>query len=451
GTTPAVTDTTEAVTDTTEAVTDTTEAMTDTTTAAGELLTDIGVDDTTIKLGMLADLTGIFSPLVQDIVAAQQVYWDIVNANGGIAGRQIELVIEDTNYNAETHAEKYEALRGEVLALSQSTGSPYTAATVPKLIDDNMVTIALTWYSGWADPAFDGGLVFEQQTNYCFEAMNMVSWLNDKHVEETGEQPTLAILSFPGEYGEDSAVGAQMAADLLGIEVVYDGRAQVVQDPNADFTPIISQLLSTQPDWVWITTNPTIMATIFGGSVQQGPAAQWSGAVPSYDFRLLDSPIADALGQLYWQPGYNVTWGTDVPGMQELITAMTEARPDLRPSDASVIGWLEAKTMEAILLRAAENGDMTRAGMVAAGQSLEGVDYAGMAPAQSYAGEPNDYVVREISVFKPNPALYQEAGGATQTIGAAPNAGTTGSELVEEFFVSDIVANYDFQERCFAP
>ena len=44
-------------------------------------------------VGLLADLSGPFAPLVQDIVAAQEVYWDLVNEGGGIAGRQIEVIL----------------------------------------------------------------------------------------------------------------------------------------------------------------------------------------------------------------------------------------------------------------------------------------------------------------------------------------------------------------------
>ena len=79
---------------------------------------------TTIKVGMLADLSGAFAGLVQEVVAAQQVYWDNVNATGGIAGRQVELVIEDNAYDVAVNVEKYQILRDEVAILSQVTGSP---------------------------------------------------------------------------------------------------------------------------------------------------------------------------------------------------------------------------------------------------------------------------------------------------------------------------------------
>ena len=60
---------------------------------------DYGVDEDTIRVGAIADLSGIFSGLVTQIVDAQTVYWDMVNANGGIGGKQVELVVLDNGYD----------------------------------------------------------------------------------------------------------------------------------------------------------------------------------------------------------------------------------------------------------------------------------------------------------------------------------------------------------------
>ena len=98
-----------------------------------EILTDFGVTDDTIRIGLNADLSGIFAPLVTQIVDGQEAYWEIVNANGGIAGRQVELVVLDNGYDVPTHLENYEKMSAEsddgVVMFSQSTGSPHTAAT----------------------------------------------------------------------------------------------------------------------------------------------------------------------------------------------------------------------------------------------------------------------------------------------------------------------------------
>ena len=47
----------------------------------------------------------ILTPLVIDINDAMQVYYDNLNANGGILGWTIDYIVEDTNYNVEQHLE----------------------------------------------------------------------------------------------------------------------------------------------------------------------------------------------------------------------------------------------------------------------------------------------------------------------------------------------------------
>ncbi len=409
--------------------------------ASGDVKFDVGVTEDTITLGLLADLTGTFAPLVTDIVAAQEVYWDKVNAEGGIAGRQIELMVEDAGYDVARNVENYEKMRDKVAAIPLAVGSPHTAAIVPSLEEDDMVVVPLTWYSGWADPEI-GSNVLEQGTNYCLEAMNVLSWVNDNFEGEGA--PSVAIISFPGEYGQDGATGAKLAAEALGMEVVYDGEAAVV--PGQDQTAVIAEIVRTSPDWVFATVNPTTLGEIMGGAVAQGFQGNWTGSVPSYDFRMLDSPLAEAVDAYYYQSAYNVAYGTDVPGMAELTEAMSAAKPDARVSDAAVLGWIEATIIDTVLRKAADNGDLTHAGILDAALNVESIDFGGLQPTQNYAGEPNDYVNRQSAIFKPSLEYYNEGGGASATYAGG---GNTGSELIQDFFASDLAQNYDYQGACF--
>src|SRR3712207_8894229 len=43
--------------------------------SGGEVATDVGVEGTTITLGVLTDLTGVFAALGQDITNANQLFW----------------------------------------------------------------------------------------------------------------------------------------------------------------------------------------------------------------------------------------------------------------------------------------------------------------------------------------------------------------------------------------
>jgi len=151
--------------------------------------------------------------------------------------------------------------------------------------------------------------------------------------------------------------------------------------------------------------------------------------------------LAPLLDQYYIASTYIVTWGSDVPGMQEVVDAMTAARPDLPVSDVYILGWTEGEITKAILEQAAANGDMTRAGIVAAANEVE-VDFKGLAPAQSWSGDANDFVVREsyiydVDVANFNPVTLGEGGGST------------GWTLLEGPYTSDTVAGYDFTEPCY--
>jgi len=436
-------------TTTTAAATTTTAGETATTTtaapAAAEMKTDFGVDvgTKTITIGMLADLTGLFAPLVVDITDSQTAFWENINANGGLDGWKVELVIEDTNYNVEQHIEKYEKIRNDVLALGQSTGSPTNVATLPKYKEDTMVFIPLSWYSGWAVPDFDGGLAMEQYTNYCIEAMNVLGF-----AQEMGATK-IAVATFPGDYGQDGAAGVKKAIDYYDtLELVYDGEAAVI--PGQDQTEVVTGIVSSGADWTFLTTNPSTAAEIIGGAAQAGYTGAWTGSTPSYDFRLLDSPVAPIIDASYFQSGYNVPWGTDVPGAAEMTQVLTAAYPDRRPSDAFAIGWSYSLSLKQALEAAIASGDLTRAGFKAAMNSLTSVDFGGLAPNQSYAGTPNEYVQRASAIYKPSLEEYTAAGGAEQTL-SQEGGGTTGSTSSPSggFFISDAAADYDFNAACY--
>ena len=278
----------------------------------------VSVTDDTIYIGMLADLSGPFATLIKDIVDAEEATFDDYNASGGVAGRwKIETIVEDTGYDVTVHGEKYDELKDKVVAFTQSTGSPHTTSIAAKLVEDNLIAIPLSWYSGWADPDL-GENVIEQGPNYCIEAMSMVEWMTDRYRSENdGADPTWGIVSFPGEYGQDGAAGAKYATEALGLEVAYDGEGLAAGSAN---TEVIAGLVAASPDLVFNTLTPTSLGEIFGGAVQSGlTEAQWGGSGPSYNYALLGSPIGPLLSELYTQSGYYAPYGADVKDINSYV------------------------------------------------------------------------------------------------------------------------------------
>ncbi len=391
---------------------------------------DIGVDleAQTIKIGMLSDLTGAFGPLVTPIVAGHEAYWANVNANGGIHGLQVELVVRDTVYDVTNHVTLYEELKDQVVAIGHSTGSPHTLAINEDLQSDGILAIPLTWYSGWTDPSINANLL-PHGTPYCIEAMNLIEYIANVAKDSGIANPTLALASFPGDYGLDSMAGAKLAADALDIEIVYDGSGMII--PGQDQLPIADGITGSGADLVWITANATFFGEVYGGAIASGFQALWSGAGPNWNPALLDSPLADALQRDYYGTFYLSPWGSDSAGMQELMSIMGDAPP----TDFYGEGFVEAKIMHEALLAAYELGDMTQAGVTAAAKSLGSVDFDGLAPTEQYVGAPNDIVQRQSMVFRPDAAL-RAAGG-------------TGTSLVEAAYTSEIAANFVFEGACY--
>lgn len=405
---------------------------TETTEATMDIATDFGVDldAGTITVGMLSDLTGPFGPLVSAISAGNQAYWDQVNAAGGVHGLQVELLTRDTQYVVDNHVQFYNEIKDQVVAIGHSTGSPHTVAILPQLAEDGMLAIPLTWYSGWSDPALNANLL-SHGTPYCVEAHNTIGYLKEVHKPDGA---TIAIASVPGDYGLDSAAGAVMAAAALGLEVVYDGSGAIIPTDETTLATVADGIASSGADYVWVATTPTTMAAIFGQALAKGFTAVWSGPSPSFSpaFLAPDSPIKDAFAAQFIGGTYTANWAADsLAGIREAFTAAGAPATDYYTE-----GFVEAMILHAALNAAYEAGDMTRAGVLAAAKGLDNVDFGGLAPSESYTGDPNTRVQRKGYIFTPDPAGMV----------AGTSAGTI---QIESEYTSQIAADMEFTEACY--
>jgi ABC-type branched-subunit amino acid transport system substrate-binding protein len=410
-----------------------------TTTAAeeeptAEIATDVGVDldAQTITIGLLSDLSGPFSPLVQVINTGHELYWASVNEAGGINGLTVELEVRDTGYVVDTHVQLYEELKTQVVAFGHSTGSPHTVAINQSLQADGILAIPLTWYSGWSDPAINSNLV-PHGVPYCIEAMNMIEYLTTQAPDAT----TIAIASSPGDYGEDSNAGAVMVAEALGLEVVYDGTGQIVATDPATLADVAGGIAGSGAELVWVTTDPTSFGGVYGQALAAGfSGALWSGAGPSWNPALIapDSPIAEPLANDFYISQYYAPWAADSPGNQ-MVRDLVEAA-GAPPLDYYAEGVIEAKIMHEALLAAYEAGDMTQTGVLNAAKGLESVTFDGLAPDETYVGEANDRLQRLQFISRPD--LEGLAGGTS-----------TGATLIESDYTSPTAEAFQFDAACF--
>lgn len=399
--------------------------------------------DETIYVGVLADLTGPFSGTVVDVVDAQLAFWSRLNEEGGIGGRRVEVLIANTGYDLITHQEKYAALKNGVVMFVHSTGSQQTLSILPNLIEDNLLALPVTWYSGWSDPAMGANLL-ETGSNYCMEAMNTISYLDGQHRAATGSAPKLAIITFPDDFGRDSAAGARYAAEQLGIEIVYNGEGTVI--PGQDLRPIASAAAASGADYIWMATDPISMVEIVGTSLQFGYTGKWGVAMVSFSDRLLSTALGDYMAENMFMSTLILPLGAEAEDMEEVVSVLTQAYPDRYPSTGLIEGYLEFVVAKTVLERATQLGDLTPAGVVAAAGEIGSLSYGGLAPSNIYSGDAGTTVTRATAIYTPDKALFDAQGGLDATLAAG---GVSPLSPILGFTASDLAANYDFEGPCF--
>lgn len=423
---------TSDVPDTADATANTTDEM--------PIKTGYGVDveNKIIRVGVNTDLSGPYTTLTSKVALAQEVYWKWLNNQGGINGWKVEPVTRDNQYKIPKHEENYNELAGSsddtsVVMFSTSTGSPTTSAIAEKLVEDDIAALPISWYSGWADPAI-GENVFEMFANYCVEAINGTTYMSEKHGNK------VALATVAGSYGEDGAEGVKIAAEALGLEVVYDGQGQL--RAGGDISAVVTRIVNSGADWVWVAADPSTVRQVIGDAYEQGFRGYWAGNGPSWNPLFITLPGNEVFDKYYTHSYYSVLWGMgESEGMKTMIAAMREYEPEAVFDDVYVLGWIQGLATSQILETAISLGDITRAGVLKAARTTE-VDMQGIAPNQSWTGDPNDYIVRATYLYD------IDVASATSGRSVSDEGNNNGYVLLKGPYISETAKNWDFKP-CF--
>lgn len=375
-----------------------------------------------IYLGVISDLTeGPFAPLGVPLTQAQRDFWARVNREGGIAGKfdvNVTRYTRDNKYNPQEHVAKVREIEPKVLALAQSLGTPMTLAALPLYKQANLVAAPASWWSGWATD--DDGLILESGTNYCFLSMNGLDWAAGAY----GKPKKVLAVSYPGDYGGDSSAGAKIWGKANGVPVKTVETAPNARAGNQD--AVIDTLRRESPDVVVLATGPAEMAEIVGKSVAGGFKGKFVSQFPTYNPAVLKSTAAPAIKATYraispWAP-----FGADTAAHKAMEAATGRKAP---ANDGYTFGWVLSYPLKAVLEKAAADGDLTRAGLRKAVGEVT-VDYEGALPDRTYSGDPNEAVVREALITKPDEK--------------AP----LGLSVQKDFFVGPTAKGYKFTKAC---
>ena len=361
----------------------------------GEVTEVPGFDGETIKLGVLTPLTGPVAVIGNPLTAGNEVFIEAVNAEGGIAGQYpIELVQEDTQYRPDVAVQKYNQIKGDVVAFQQLLGTPTTLAVLPQLERDQMIA---------APASLDALWVREENLlpiggPYQIQAINALDYYIN---EDDGEGKNICSMIQDDAYGEAGQAGVDFAAERLGFEVVDTQRFKVGDE---DVTGQVQQLAQANCDAVFLVATPTDAGTIWGTAARLEFAPRWIGQSPSWIDELGASPLAEYLAQTTWIAAEGTEWGDDsVPGMAQMLEDIEAHRPKQEPDYYFAFGYNQARAMTALLEKAVELGDLSHEGMLQASEELGTVSFDGLTGDYTYGPADEREPPRTSTIFEVDP------------------------------------------------
>ena len=361
---------------------------------SGDIKVGPGVTATTIKLGALTDLSGVFAPLAEPLTQANQLYWKQKNAEGGVCDRKVEIEIKDHGYDPQKAVVQYRDFSADIGGLQQLLGSPITAALLPTLEDDSMIALL----SAWPSSLLSHENIIIVGTTYDVEMINVLDYLKDEGKLKSGD--TIGHLYFEGEYGENGLLGSKYFASENDMKVVE----QKIKATDEDMTGQVAAFKRAGVKAIAVTTSPTQLASVAGIAAAQGINVPIVGNNPTYDPALLKSPAAEAVKANVYISGSIAPWTLDEPEVQKVSEEFKAAYPKSTPKASVQFGWAQAEVMYQILNKACENKDLTRAGLIKAAHELSGVDTGGLIAGPldyTQAGQPATravYIVRPADV-----------------------------------------------------
>lgn len=197
-------------------------------------------DADTIKIGVLYSTTGSFSLSETPMYNATKLAIDEINANGGIAGKQIEPVYADYGSDPAKASEKVQQLilEDEVLVITGSNSSSTRLAVAPVVEEHNAVLFYNTYYEG-ETPSPN---IIYTNTVPSQQVYDYIPWM----IENFG--PKIFCVGSDYVFPKKEIEFAKKRIEECGGELVGE---EYAPNGHTEFSSIINKIKAAGPDVVF--------------------------------------------------------------------------------------------------------------------------------------------------------------------------------------------------------
>lgn len=265
----------------------------------------------TVKFGLCYDLSKAYTFVTPQIVQAAKDYATLLNAKGGLEGKQIEIVVQDHGNEPQRGIECYEKLKREGVMIFDYLSTPVSRAVLPRHMADG--NVMLQSFVGRGD-AVDGDVfkwVFPIGPTYWGQMANNIQYIKNQH---KGNMKGVKVAFIYPDY----AFGQEPIPVLktLAAKEGFDLQLFPNPMPGRDQAAVWTQIRRFNPDHV-ITWNLSAMHVVAAREMKRNGIAMdklisvnWFNEV---DIRNIGADEAKGMKR-----GTNVMGGKDHPLMQQI-------------------------------------------------------------------------------------------------------------------------------------
>ena len=318
-----------------------------------------GVTDSQVVLGQSVALSGPAQELGKDMQLGATLYFNQVNAHGGVNGRKIVLKTLDDGYEPNRAAENTRKLINEekVFALFGYVGTPTSAASMPIFTEAKVPFVgAFTGAELLRNPV--NRYVFNVRASYFDETEAIVQHLTAMSIDK------IAVFYQDDAYGQAGLAGVERALKKRNMSVAAKG---TFERNTVKVQTAVQAIAPVQPQAV-------IMIGAYKNCAAFVREMRKAGSDPT--FWNVSFVGSKALAKELGEQGRGVQisqvmpfpWDTSIPVVKEYHKAMDEAKA--QPGFGTLEGYIAAKVMVEGLRRAGRKLD--REGFI---KAMESMDY----------------------------------------------------------------------------
>ena len=320
--------------------------------------------DRRLVLGQSCALSGPAAQLGLQLNRGAKIFFDRLNAQGGVNGRTIELKALDDGYEPDRCKANTEALiKDDVFALFGYVGTPTSLAALPLVNAARIPFIGpFTGAEALREPF--SRYVFHVRASYYDETALIVKQLTSLGLTR------IAVFRQNDSYGQAGLDGVVRALKAQKLEPAAVG---LVERNSVDVAAAVSAIVAKQP-------HAVVQIGAYKGCaafIRAARKAGYGGTFYNVSFvgtqALADELGKDGLGVVVSQV-MPFPFSTTTPIAREYREAVQQAGGDASANYSSMEGYMAAKIFTEGLRRA---GSATRDGLIAGLETLQRFDAGG--------------------------------------------------------------------------